>query len=116
MILGVPQICREPTDYSEDCFFCTGDASSLKAYIRKVNTSYPDIPSSIALVPQSDSVPEPDHRDTACSSSTSTSSDVSLIRDDTDPKVNIESVAQDERPHYPNRSDLNDWNWRLGLP
>ena len=56
MMFGVPQIWREPTDHLEDCFFCMGDASSLKTYGRKLNTHYPDIPSSIAPVPHSDPV------------------------------------------------------------
>ena len=40
---------------------------------------------------------------------------MSDVRCDSDPKVYLPSAIQDKRPHCPNKSDLKDLVWDLGL-
>lgn len=59
MPFAIPRIWREPTNHHDDCYFCMIDLSHYKKVKDRMSITYPNIPSSIAPVPHSDSLPIP---------------------------------------------------------
>ncbi|XP_076362941.1 uncharacterized protein LOC143253262 [Tachypleus tridentatus] len=59
MKFTIPRIWREPTDHSSNCYFCMVDPSKRRAGKNESAIIYPDLPSSIALVPHCPELPVP---------------------------------------------------------
>lgn len=59
MKFGVPRIWREPQNHVNDCFFCIVNLSHLKKTKNRSSIIYPDVPSSRAPTPHSESLPIP---------------------------------------------------------
>ncbi|XP_076344912.1 uncharacterized protein LOC143244332 [Tachypleus tridentatus] len=56
---AIPRIWREPTDHSSNCYFCMVNPSKYQAGKNASAIMYPDLPSSIALVPHCPELPAP---------------------------------------------------------
>ena len=54
MKFAIPRIWREPTDHTNNCYFCMVDPSKRQTGKNAPAIVYPSIPSSIAPVPHSD--------------------------------------------------------------
>ena len=73
MKFAISRIWREPRDHLEGCYFCMIDVSTWRK--DRTTDKHPNIPSSIAPVPHSDSLPAPvPEMDPTVSSSPSSSS------------------------------------------
>ena len=59
MRFAVPRIWREPTNHTDDCYFCMVDPSRRRTGKNTPPIVYPSIPSSIAPVPHSEGLPVP---------------------------------------------------------
>ena len=59
MKFAIPRIWREPTNHTNDCYFCMVDPSKRQTGKNAPAIVYPSIPFSIALVPHSDQLPVP---------------------------------------------------------
>lgn len=60
MPFAIPRIWREPTNHTDDCYFCVVDITKyrkIKGKSRKLN--YVSIASSIAPVPHDETLPIP---------------------------------------------------------
>ena len=65
MKFAIPRICPQPTDDSSNCYFCVSDPTKRRTSKNAPKIVYPDIPSSIAPVPNCPelTVPTPPKRD-----------------------------------------------------
>ena len=59
MKFAIPKIWHEPTNHTNDCYFCMVDPSKRRTRKNASEIVYPSIPSSIAPVPHSDQLPVP---------------------------------------------------------
>ena len=59
MKFAIPKIWREPTNHTNDCFFCMVDPSKHRTGKNAPAIVYPSIPPPIAPVPHSDQLPVP---------------------------------------------------------
>ena len=59
MKFAIPRIWREPTNHTNDCYFCMVDPSKRRTGKNASAIVYPSIPSSIAPVLHSDQLPVP---------------------------------------------------------
>ncbi|XP_076818916.1 uncharacterized protein LOC143464805 [Clavelina lepadiformis] len=59
MKFALPRVWREPTNHTDDCYFCMVNPSRRRAGKNAPPIAYPNIPSSIAPVPHSDELPVP---------------------------------------------------------
>ena len=59
MRFAVPRIWREPTNHTDDCYFCMVDPSRRRTGKNAPPFVYPSIPFSIAQVPHSEDLPVP---------------------------------------------------------
>ena len=57
MKFAIPRIWREPTNHTNDCYFCIIDPSKRRTGKDASVIVYPSIPSSIAPLPHSDQLP-----------------------------------------------------------
>ena len=109
MKFAVPRVWREPTNHYDDCYFCIVDPTSRRGR-KRVEISYPSIPSSIAPVPHSTDLPVPKPpSQSVVSSEQSTSS-----TDDSDVSF-LEDAKTNRQPYFPTQEDLNDLIKDLGL-
>ncbi|KAL4706484.1 hypothetical protein ACJJTC_015682 [Scirpophaga incertulas] len=111
MKFAVPRIWREPSDHLTDCYFCI--VKPLKGKNSK-KTSYPDLPSTSAPMPHTDTnpVPNPPVLENQVLSQDSFPSRSSSL------SVPSEFVLESELklPHLINSEDLNDLIRDLNLP
>ena len=113
MKFAIPIIWREPTNHTNDCYFCMVDPSKRRTGKNAPAIVYPSIPSSIAPVPPSDQLPVP--------IPTRSQDPVSADESDTDEdditidNYILNSNLEEKIPHYPNQKDLNDLIRDLGL-
>ena len=106
MKFAIPRIWREPTNHTNDCYFCMVDPSTRRTGKNAPAIVYPSIPSSIAPVPHSDQLPVP--IPTRCQdpvlADESTVDEDDITIDDHVQNSNLE----EKKPYYPNQKDLND--------
>ena len=57
MKFAIPRMWREPTNHTNDCYFCTVDSSKRQTGKNAPAIVYPSIPLSIAPVLHSDQLP-----------------------------------------------------------
>ncbi|XP_051563221.1 uncharacterized protein LOC127446368 [Myxocyprinus asiaticus] len=109
-----PKNLREPTDHSSNCYFCMADPSKRWTGKNAPAITYPDLPSSIALVPHCHELPvsTPQKREQP---SLEESSKSESEKDVVDPDDNFRGGAEERNPYYPNQKDLNDLIRDLGL-
>lgn len=106
MPFAIPRVWREPTNHSTDCYFCTVEISKYKKTKDRKLITYPDIPSSIAPVPHSESLPIPAPP---------------MSREESSQEENSESDSEEYQassskdPHFPNQEELDDLVRDLGL-
>ena len=107
------KIWREPTNHTNDCYFCMVDPSKRRTGKNAPATVYPSIPSSIAPVPHSDQLPVPisTRSQDPVSADESTTDEDDITIDD----YVLNSNLEEKKPYYPNQKDLNDWIRYLGL-
>ena len=125
MKFAIPKIWREPTNHTNDCYFCVIDPSKLRtgknviipvlnAIIPVKNAIvYPTIPYSIAPVPHSDqlSVPIPTRCQDPVSADESTTDEDDITIDD----YVLNSNLEETKPYYSNQKNLNNLIRGLGL-
>ncbi|XP_076361827.1 uncharacterized protein LOC143252893 [Tachypleus tridentatus] len=107
MKFAVPRIWREPTDHSSNCNFCMVAPSKYRAGKNSSVIMYPDLPSSIAPVPDCFELPVPTlpKRKQPFSEESSKSKEEVDVED---PDYNFRGAACERHPYYPNQRDLND--------
>lgn len=114
MKFAIPRIWREPTDHSSNCYFCMVDPSKRRIGKSATPVMYPDIPSSIALVPHCPELPIPTTPDwNQPSSGDSSKSDSE--EDIADPDYNFTDAVEERKPYFPNQNELDDLIRNLGL-
>ena len=59
MSFEVPRVWKESQNYHDDCYFCTINISKYRKVSGRRAMTYPSIPSSIASVPHSETLPVP---------------------------------------------------------
>ena len=113
MKFAIPRIWREPTNHTNDCYFCMVDPSIRRTGKNAPAIVYPSIPSSIAPVPHSDQlpVPIPSRAQDPVSADESATDEVDITIDD----YVLNSNLEEKKPYYPNQKDLNDLIRDLGL-
>jgi len=62
MQFAIPRIWREPSNHTNDCYFCMVDLPSGGRHSLYKKIEYPNIPSSMAPVPHSEEYPIPEPR------------------------------------------------------
>ena len=55
--VAIPRVWGEPSDHTTNCYFCMVDPFKHRTRRNAPSILYPDIPSSIALVPNSADLP-----------------------------------------------------------
>lgn len=111
MKFGVPRIWREPTDHTNNCYFCKVVVTCHRRGKKTDVFDYPDLPSSLRPVMHCEELPVPNPPPVitkdACTSSSSETEDA---HDDV-------FVAHDTQAiqHFPNQAELNDLIRDLGL-
>ena len=113
MCFAAPRIWREHSNYHWDCYFCMVDPSKRRKGKNAPPIEYPNIPSSIALVPHNTSdllVPNPP---TKAQQMVAVESSEDSEMEEGEPSssfgVRRRQRSQDERcPYYPNQGDIND--------
>ena len=113
MKFAIPRIWQEPTNHTNDCYFCTVDPSKRRTAKNASAIVYPSIPSSIAPVPHSDQLPVP--IPTRCQDSVSADESTTNEDDITIDDYVLNSNSEKIKHYYPNQKDLNDLNRDLGL-
>ncbi|XP_076327315.1 uncharacterized protein LOC143234118 [Tachypleus tridentatus] len=114
MEFAIPRIWRELTDHSSNCYFCMVDPSKHQTGKNAFPIMYPNLPSSIASVPDCSEllVPTPPKKKHP-SSEESSKSEEEVDVEDSD--YNFRGAAGERNPYYPNQRDLNDLIRDLGL-
>ena len=113
MKFAIPRIWREPTNHTNDCYFCMFDPSKRRTGKNAPAIVYPSIPSSIAPVPHSDQLPVPIP---TCSQDPVSADESATNEDDiTIDNSVLNSNLEEKKPYYPNQKDLNDLIRDLGL-
>ncbi|XP_073520833.1 uncharacterized protein [Phyllobates terribilis] len=114
MKFAIPQIWRQPTDHSSNCYFCMVDPAKRRTGKNAPQIVYPDIPSSIAPVPHCPErpVPTPPKRDQPSSGKSSKSDSEEDIGD----QDYVFTDADERRPYFPTQKDVNDLIRDLRLP
>ena len=113
MKFAIPRIWREPTNHTNNCYFCMVDPSKRRTGKNAPAIVYPNIPSSIAPVPHSDQLPVPiptRSQDPISADESATDEDDITIDD-----YVLNSNLEKKKPYYPNQKDLNDLIRDLGL-
>lgn len=60
MAFAAPMVWREPTNHTDDCYFCLTPPIKAGLSMKKIRTvQYPNLPSAIRPIPHSDSLPVP---------------------------------------------------------
>jgi hypothetical protein len=114
MKFAIPRIWREPTDHSNNCYFCMVDPSKRRTGKNAPAITYPDIPSSIAPVPHCPELPiptPPEIQQPSSEDSSKSESEEGVI----DPDDNFRGGDDETNRYYPNQKDLNDLIRDLGL-
>ena len=113
MKFAIPRIWREPTNHTNDCYFCMVDPSKRRTEKNAPAIVYPSYPSSIAPVPHCDQlpVPIPTRSQDPISADESTTDEDGITIDDHVLNSNLE----EKKPYYPNQKDLDDLIRDLGL-
>ena len=111
MKFAIPRLWREPTNRTNDSYFCMVDSPKHQTGKNAPAIVYPSIPSLIAPVPDSDqlAVSIPTCCQDPVSADESTSDEDNITIDDYVLNSNLE-----EKKHYPNQNDLNDLIRDLG--
>ncbi|KAM5182219.1 uncharacterized protein ACMZJ9_002594 [Mantella aurantiaca] len=114
MKFAIPRIWREPTDHSNNCYFCMVDPTKRRTGKNAPQIVYPDLPSSIAPVPHCPQlpVPTPPTRDRSSSGDNSKSDSE---EDTGDLECDFTDADDEKRPYFPNQKDINDLIRDLGL-
>lgn len=112
MKFGIPRIWREPTNHTNDCYFCMVDPSKRRRGRNAPALQYPDIPSSIAPVPHSSELPIPSPPERDLASEMSSSDNENGISEE---EYNPRGSGEVRQPYFPNQNDLNDLVRDLGL-
>ncbi|KAM5182246.1 uncharacterized protein ACMZJ9_002631 [Mantella aurantiaca] len=114
MKFAIPRIWREPTDHSNNCYFCMVEPTKRRTGKNAPQIVYPDIPSSIAPVPHCPQlpVPTPPTRDRSSSGDNSKSDSE---EDTGDLECDFTDADDEKRPYFPNQKDINDLIRDLGL-
>ena len=100
MKFAIPRIWREPTNHTNDCYFCMVDPSKRRTGKNAPGIVYSSIPSSIAPVPHSDQlpVPIPTRSQDPVSADESATDENDITIDDSVLNSNLE----EKKPYYPN--------------
>ena len=106
MKFAIPRIWREPTNHTNDCYFCMVDPSKRRTAKKASAIVYSSILSSIAPVPHSDQLPVP--IPTRCQDSVSADESITDEDDITIDDYVLNSNLEKIKPYYPNQQDLND--------
>ena len=115
MKFAIPRIWREPTNHTNDCYFCMVDPSKRRTGKNALAIVYPSIPSSIAPVPHSDQLPVPiptRSQDPVSADESATDENDILVAID---HYVLNSNLEEKKPYYPNQKDLNNLIRDLGL-
>ncbi|XP_076031864.1 uncharacterized protein LOC143019766 [Oratosquilla oratoria] len=119
MPFGVPMTWREPTNHTNNCYFCmvppVRNGMSTK---KKLSIVYPDIPSAIRPVPHREGLPVPDALTSVTVESDEESGEEDEKEDNSaglqsDPNFN---EAHSSRPHLITQGELHDLVRDLQLP
>ena len=113
MKFAISRIWREPTNHTNDCYFCKVDPPKRRTGKNAPAIVYPSIPSSIAPVPHSDQLPVP----IPTRSQDPVSADESATDED-DIKIDdyvLNSNLEEKKTYYSNQKDLDDLIRDLGL-
>ncbi|KAM5158298.1 LOW QUALITY PROTEIN: uncharacterized protein ACMZJ9_009581 [Mantella aurantiaca] len=113
MKFAIPRIWREPTDHSNNCYFCMVEPTKRRTGKNAPQIVYPDLPSSIAPVPHCPQlpVPTPPTRDRSFRRQQQSDSE----EDTGDLECDFTDADDEKRPYFPNRKDINDLIRDLGL-
>ena len=113
MKFAISRIWHEPTNDTNNCYFCMVDPYKRRTGKNAPAIVYPSIPSSIAPVPHSDQVPVPVPnrcQDPASADKSTYDEDDITIGD-----YVLNSNLEEKKPYYLNQKDLNDLIRDLGL-
>ena len=99
MKFTISRIWREPTNHTNDCYFCMVDPSKHRTGKNAPAIVYPSIPSSVAPVPHSDQLPAPipTHSQDRISADESTTDEDDITIDDYVLSFNLE----EKKPYDP---------------
>src|SRR6218665_695858 len=116
MKFAILRIWLQPTVHSSNCYFCMVDPTKRRTGTNVPQIVYPDIPSSIALVPHCPElpVPTPPKRDQP-SSGDSSKSDSEEDKNYWRSRLRFHRCVEERRPYFPNQKDVNDLIRDLGL-
>jgi hypothetical protein len=106
MKFSIPRIWREPTDHSNNCYFCMVDPTKRRKGKNARPIVHPDIPSSSSPVPHSAELPVP--TPPANSLPAREDSSETEIEDYCDDACYAGGVRDARHPYFPNQADLND--------
>ena len=100
MKFAIPRIWREPTNHTNDCYFCIVDPSKRRTGKNAPAIVYPSIPFSIAPVSHSDQlpVPIPTRSQDPVSVDESATDEGDITIDD----YVLNSNLEEKKPYYPN--------------
>lgn len=100
---GIPRVWREPSDHLSDCYFCVTVVATGKK-----KSIYPDIPSSRAPVPHSESLPVPSaHENPVFNNESDLESEDSVESCESTCVLGINKVKQQKFDEYVRRMSLN---------
>ncbi|KAI6646990.1 hypothetical protein LOD99_8989 [Oopsacas minuta] len=104
MPFAIPRVWREPQNHHDDCYFCMVNIAKYRKVKGRRALTYPSIPSSIAPIPHSETLPVPKppanlEFNTECEDSMS--SETSDAEEEY-----LQSTSADR--HYPSKRELDD--------
>ena len=113
MKFAISRVWREPTNHTNDCYFCMVDPSNRRTGKNAPAIVYPSIPSSIAAVPHFDQlpIPIPTRSQDLISADESTTDEDDITIDD----YVVNSNLEEKKPYNLNQKNLNDLIIDLGL-
>ena len=113
MKFAIPRIWYEPTNHTNDYYFCMVNPSKRRTGGNAPAIVYPSILSSIAPVPHSHQLPVP--IPTRCQDRVSADKSTTDEHDITIDNSVLNSNLKEKKLYYPNQKDLNDLIRDLGL-
>ena len=113
MKFAIPRIWREPTNHTNDCYFCMVDPSKRRTGKNAPAIVYPSILFSIALEPHSDQLPVP--IPTRCQDPVSADKSTTDKDEITIDEYVLNSNLEEKKLYYFNQKDLIDLIRNLGL-